>query len=55
MTLIVRQQIEDLAGGIRPSSRVAVKGLDRKTVKRLGRELRILDEILETLRGAVSG
>jgi DNA polymerase-3 subunit epsilon/CBS domain-containing protein len=55
MTLIVRQQIEDLARGMRPSSRIAVKGLGRETVKRLGRELRILGGILESLRGAVSG
>ena len=55
MTLIVRQQIEDLASGVPPSSRVAVKGLPRETIKRLARELRTLDGILGSLRGAVSG
>jgi DNA polymerase-3 subunit epsilon/CBS domain-containing protein len=55
ITLVVRQQIEDLLNGVRPSCRVALKGLDRAAVKRLGHHLRALHNILESLRSAISG
>jgi CBS domain-containing protein len=54
LSLIVRQQIADLAAGVRPSSRVAVKDLEPGERRRLERQLHRIDDILGTLRSAVS-
>jgi len=55
MTRVLRQQLVDLEEGVRPSSRVAVNGQPRSTVRSLARQLRTLDEIMSGLRGSVAG
>ena len=55
LTLILRQQLEDLAGGVPPSGRVAVAGLARAEQRSLVRDLRSLDDTLGVLRSSISG
>ncbi|MBB3064876.1 DUF294 nucleotidyltransferase-like domain-containing protein [Limibacillus halophilus] len=54
MTAILRQQLSDLAEGIRPSSRVALKDMRRSDKKDLLSGLGHLREIVDDLRNAVS-
>ena len=54
LTLILRQQLEDLATGVPPSGRVAVAGLARAEQRSLARDLRTLDDTLAVLRSAIS-
>ena len=53
--LVLQQQLVDLAEGVRPSARVAVKQLGRDRSRRLARELRRLEEILQGLQRTVAG
>lgn len=55
LNLVLRQQLEDLRRGIQPSNRVEEARLDRDAHACLKRDLKRLEEILGTLRGAVSG
>lgn len=55
MSLVLRQQLADLGVGVPPSGRVAVARLGREESRRLSRDLRRLDEILQEVRSAVSG
>ena len=54
LTLILRQQLEDLSAGVSPSGRVAVAGLARSEQRALVRDLRTLDDTLEVLRSSIS-
>ena len=54
MNLVLAQQLADLDAGLRPSARVEVRRLGRGATRRLAKQLRRLDEIVQTLRGAVS-
>lgn len=55
LELVLAQQLADLGQGVRPSARVAVRPLGRERARRLARELRRLNEILQGLRDAVAG
>jgi signal-transduction protein with cAMP-binding, CBS, and nucleotidyltransferase domain len=55
LDLVLKQQLADLARGIRPSTRVETRPLGRARARQLARELRRLEEILRNLRGAVAG
>ena len=55
MELVLSQQLADLAAGVRPSARVAVAPFGRERRRRLARELRRLEEMLQGLQRAVSG
>jgi signal-transduction protein with cAMP-binding, CBS, and nucleotidyltransferase domain len=54
MTSILKQQLEDLHEGVKPSSRVDINRLERSERRELGGKLRDLSTILDSLRGAVS-
>ena len=54
LTLVMKQQIIDLEDGVRPSSRVALNTLDKRTKTQLKDDLRRLEEILSGLRNAIS-
>ena len=54
LRVILNQQLADLDDGVRPSGRVAVKGLTRAETGRMRDGLRRLDDVLGALRGAVS-
>jgi len=51
---MLRQQLLDLQSGVPPSGRVELKTLGRRDAARLRDHLRRIDEILQTLRAAVS-
>lgn len=55
LDLILRQQLVDLAEGVRPSTRVAVRRLEREGSRRLARNLRRLEEMLRGLQATVAG
>ncbi len=55
LDLALRQQLADLADGVRPSGRVAVAPLGRHRRRMLARDLRALRDMLGGLRGAVTG
>jgi DNA polymerase-3 subunit epsilon/CBS domain-containing protein len=55
LELVLRQQLTDLADGVRPSGRVAAAPLGRRGARRLARELRSLRDVLGGLQGAVAG
>ena len=55
LDLVLKQQLADLARGIRPSSRVEIQPLGRARARQLARQLRRLEEVLGSLRGAVAG
>ena len=54
LTLILHQQLEDLAAGVPPSGRIAVGGLTRPERRSLARDLRALDDTLKVLRSSIS-
>ena len=55
LELVLRQQIGDLAAGVRPSTRVAVQPLGRERRRGLARELRRLEEMLRGLQLTIAG
>ena len=55
LTLILRQQLEDLSAGVPPSGRVAAGRLARPEQRSLVRDLRALDDTLRVLRSSVAG
>ena len=55
LELVLRQQLADLAAGVRPSARVAVQPLGRERRRRLASELRRLEEMLQGLQRAIAG
>jgi signal-transduction protein with cAMP-binding, CBS, and nucleotidyltransferase domain len=55
LELILRQQLLDLADGVRPSTRVSIRRLGREQVRGLARELRRLEEMLDGLQRTISG
>ena len=54
LTMILEQQIEDLATGVSPSGRIEVRRLSRSDRRALVRDLRILDDTLEVLRSSIA-
>lgn len=54
MNLVLEQQLVDLDAGLRPSSQVEVRRLGRAGARRLANQLRRLDDVVQTLPGAVS-
>ena len=54
LSLILEQQLEDLASGVSPGSRVAVARLSRDDRRSLVRDLRVLDDTLKVLRASIS-
>ena len=54
MTLVLRQQLIDLEAGVRPSSRVELKSLQRGEAKHLARQLRRLEDIVQDLSAAMA-
>lgn len=55
LDLVLRQQLADLADGVRPSGRVAVATLGRRRARQLAAELRALRDLLVGLQAAVAG
>jgi DNA polymerase-3 subunit epsilon/CBS domain-containing protein len=55
LSLVLRQQLADLEQGLRPSGRVSKAMVGGEGWRALASDLRHLDEILQGLRGAVSG
>ena len=53
--LVLRQQLSDLADGVRPSGRVATAPLGRSGARALAGELRALRDMLGGLQAAVAG
>lgn len=54
LTLVLRQQLEDLAGGVSPSGRIAAGSLARADQRSLARDLRTLDDTLKVLRSSIA-
>ena len=54
LTLILRRQLEDLSGGVPPSGRISVGGLERSEPRSLVRDLRALDDTLKVLRSSIA-
>ena len=54
LTMILEQQIEDLATGVSPSGRIEVRRLSRSDRRALVRDLRILDDTLKVLRSSIA-
>ena len=54
LTLILRQQLEDLASGVSPSGRIAAGRLARSDERFLVRDLRTLDDTLKVLRSSIA-
>ena len=54
LTMILEQQIEDLATGVSPSGRIEVRRLSRSDQRALVRDLRMLDDTLEVLRSSIA-
>ena len=55
LTLILEQQLEDLAAGVPPGSRVEVRRLSRADQSSLAGDLRVLDDTLKVLRSSIAG
>jgi DNA polymerase-3 subunit epsilon/CBS domain-containing protein len=55
LSLVLGQQLADLEDGVRPSNRVLVKALRRSEAKDLARQLRRLEEILQSLGAVMAG
>ena len=55
LTLVLEQQLEDLAAGVSPSSRIEVRRLSRSDQRALVRDLRALDDTLMVLRSSIAG
>ena len=54
LSLILRQQLEDLSAGVSPSGRVAAGRLARSERRSLVRDLRVLDDTLRVLRSSIA-
>ena len=54
LTLVLQQQLDDLAAGVPPSSRIAVGRLTRSDRRSLVRDLGILDDTLRLLRSSIA-
>ena len=54
LTMILEQQLEDLAAGVSPSGRIEVRRLSRSDQRALVRDLRMLDDTLRVLRSAIA-
>ena len=54
LTLVLSQQLEDLAAGASPSGRIAAGGLARADQRSLVRDLRTLDDTLKVLRSSIA-
>ena len=54
LTLVLRQQLEDLASGVSPSGRIAAERLERADERSLVRNLRTLDDTLKVLRSSIT-
>ena len=54
LTLVLRQQLEDLARGVSPSGRIAAGSLARSDERSLVRDLRTLDDTLKVLRSSIA-
>ena len=55
LTLVLEQQLEDLAAGVSPSGRVEVGRLSRAEQRALAHDLRTLDDTLMVLRSSIAG
>ena len=55
LTLVLEQQLEDLAAGVSPSSRIEMRRLPRSDQRALARDLRALDDTLLVLRSSIAG
>ena len=55
LTLILEQQLEDLAAGVPPGSRIEVRRLSRADQSSLAGDLRVLDDTLKVLRSSIAG
>ena len=55
LTLILEQQLEDLAAGVPPGSRIEVRRLSRADQSSLAGDLRVLDDTLKMLRSSIAG
>ena len=55
LTMVLEQQLEDLAAGVSPSGRVEVRRLSRAGQRALVRDLRVLDDTLRVLRSSIAG
>ena len=55
LTLILEQQLEDLAAGVPPGSRIEVRRLSRTEQRSLARDLHVLDDTLGVLRSSIAG
>ena len=55
MSLVLRQQLTDLEEGVRTSNHVALKLMRRGEARALARQLRRLEEILQSLGSAMAG
>ena len=54
LTMILEQQLEDLAAGVSPSGRIEVRRLSRAAQRSLARDLRALDDTLKVLRSSIT-
>ena len=54
LTLILEQQLEDLAAGVPPGSRIEVRRLSRTARRSLARDLHVLDDTLRVLRSSIA-
>ena len=54
LSLMLRQQLEDLSAGVPPSGRVATGRLARAEQRSLVRDLRVLDDTLRVLRSSIA-
>ena len=54
LTLVLRQQLDDLASGVSPSGRIAMARLARSDERSLARDLRTLDDTLKVLRSSIA-
>ena len=54
LTMILEQQLEDLAAGVSPSGRIEVRRLSGAAQRSLARDLRALDDTLKMLRSSIA-
>ena len=55
LTLVLEQQLADLATGVSPSGRIEVRRLSRPDQRALVHDLRVLDDTLGVLRSSIAG
>ena len=54
LTLVLEQQLVDLAAGVPPSSRIEARRLSRSAQRALVRDLQVLDDTLQVLRSSIA-